>query len=125
MVGVVRGGDVGDVDAGVGEQLLVGAVRGLDPEVTGEGLGPGQSREATATTRCAVERCSAVTNRCAIQPGPITPHRSGGAAIGSGVRAAGGAVGNFTIAPRQPEPPVSISTFIVVSGARSAVNASA
>ena len=52
-----------------------------------------RSREPTARTCCRVSCRNAPMNRCAIHPGPITPHRSAGAASGSGVRAIGSAEG--------------------------------
>src|SRR5664279_4685022 len=46
-------------------------------------------REPTATTRCRLCRGIASTKAPAIRPGASTPHRSGGASIGLGVRAVG------------------------------------
>ena len=57
------------------------------------GCGLRLEREATAYTCCRVCRTIASLKRCAIHPVPSTPHRSGGASIGSGVRGAGSASG--------------------------------
>ena len=60
----------------------------------------GSARAPTAVTRCAVCRCTAVTNRSAIQPVPRIPQSSGGAPAGSGTVLSGRVV---TLSPpRRP-----------------------
>ena len=58
MVGGVRGGDVDDLDVGVGHELLVGAVGPEQAVLGGEGGRPaGVARPTTASRRWQVWRC--------------------------------------------------------------------
>src|SRR5512132_524811 len=63
------------------------------PQRAAKAAARSRSREATATTGWRVLRRSDPTKRSAIQPGPSTPQRRGGASIGSGVRGGGSVVG--------------------------------
>ena len=97
IVRVVRGGDVDDVHVRIVDEVPYEPWARSIPCLAANAADRSRSRDPMATTCWRVCRCTDPMNRSAIQPGPMTPQRSGGAPIGSAVRGIGKAVGNVDI----------------------------
>jgi hypothetical protein len=86
----VDGGDVDDVDLGVGHHIVPGeALRN-----SANALARAGSRDCTPRISWLVCSLSVETNLSAIQPGPQTPQRSRGTRVGSRILARGRIFGN-------------------------------